>query len=132
MKKEILSQDGGLRHEIFYDEGCGAARIVHYDEITADDARQIVDAVAEILKDKEHRYMIDDGTRVTLTKMDKETRKEFAKAGERIQLEKIAMFGANPMTRMMSKVVVALSGDAKRTRFFKTEDEALAWLKGEK
>jgi hypothetical protein len=129
MKHEIFSKDGKLRHEIFYDEEFCGAHIVHYDTVNADDARQIVDAVAQLLKGKEHRYMLDDITRVSMADLDKETRKEFAKAGDKIQLEKIAMFGADPMTRMMSKVIVVLSGDAKRTKFFKTKEEAVAWLK---
>lgn len=126
---EILSEDGKLRHKIFYDEECGAAHIVHFDQVNADDARQIIDAVAQLLEGKPHRYMMDDISRVSMAKIDKETRKEFAKAGDKIQLEKIAMVGADPMTRMMSKVVVTLSGDAKRSKFFKTEAEAVAWFK---
>lgn len=131
MNHEIRSPDGSIRHKIYYDEQNSVARIEHYDTVNADDARRIVDAVAKLLEGKEHRYMMDDISRVSMAKLDKETRKEFAKAGERIQLEKIAMVGADPMTRMMSKVVVTLSGDAKRTKFFKTEKEALAWLKGD-
>ncbi|MBN2379307.1 STAS/SEC14 domain-containing protein [candidate division WOR-3 bacterium] len=130
MKYEILTPDGTLRHEIFYNTEFEAAYIVHYDRVNADDARQIIDSVAELLEGKKHRYMVDDISRVSMTKLDKETRAVFAKAGEKIQLEKIAMIGADPMTRMMSKVVVALTGEAKRTKFFRTEQEALAWLKG--
>jgi hypothetical protein len=66
---------------------------------------------------------------MTLVKMDKETRKEFSKAQETARLDKIAMFGANPMTRMTAKVVEVVTGNAGRSKFFKTEAQALAWLK---
>ena len=128
-KHELFSQDGELRHKIYYDDENELVRIVHYDNVTADDARFIVNAVSQLLEGKQKRYMLDDATRMTLVKMDKETRNEFSKAQEVARLDKIAMFGANPMTRMIAKVVGIVTGNAGRSRFFRTEEEALHWLK---
>ncbi|MBD3286652.1 STAS/SEC14 domain-containing protein, partial [candidate division WOR-3 bacterium] len=44
--------------------------------------------------------------------------------------DKVAVVGASPGARMIAKVALAITGVSKISRFFKTEDEALAWLKG--
>lgn len=44
--------------------------------------------------------------------------------------DKSAIFGASPAVRMASKIALAVAKKSKITRFFKTKEEALAWLKG--
>jgi hypothetical protein len=130
--KEILSETGKVRHRAYYDEENGVARIVHYDVIYADDARQLVDTLKTLLEGKSPKLLLDDSTRVSASKMDKETRKIFMGAGDAVELDRVAVFGADPMTRMMSKIVFTVAGKIDSTKYFKTEEEALRWLKGEK
>ena len=42
--------------------------------------------------------------------------------------EKMAVYGAHPVARVLAAFVIGVSG-MKETRFFKTEEEALGWLK---
>ncbi|MBD3285310.1 hypothetical protein GF338_03135 [candidate division WOR-3 bacterium] len=64
--------------------------------------------------------------------MSKEARKAYAEHTEIIKPEKVAMVGANPVARMVAKIALSIMGRSDITKFFKTEDEALAWLKGDK
>lgn len=127
---EILSAEGKLRHKVHFDKTHGVARIEHYDLITVDDAKRLVDGLAEIFKGKTRRLLLDDSSNVSAAKMDKETRAIFDGAGERLKIDKVAVFGADPMTRMMSRIIFTIAGRMDSTKFFKTEDEALEWLKG--
>ena len=129
--KEILSETGEVRHRVYYDEENGVARIVHYDVICADDARQFLETLAILLEDKSLKLLLDDSTRVSASRMDKETRKIFMGAGDALGVDRVAVFGADPMTRMMSKIIFTIAGKIDSTKYFKTEEEALRWLKGE-
>ena len=42
---------------------------------------------------------------------------------------KVALFGANPVARVIASFVMGVTSK-KDVRFFKTKEEALAWLKG--
>ncbi|MBD3286603.1 hypothetical protein GF338_09735 [candidate division WOR-3 bacterium] len=131
MKKTIYSEAGELRHEVYYDDENGVARIVHYDLIYADDAREFLKILEVLYTDKSPKLLLDDSSRVSAAKMDKETRQIFMGAGEKLGIDKVAVFGADPMTRMMSKIIFTIAGKIDSTKYFKTEDEALKWLKGE-
>jgi hypothetical protein len=39
--------------------------------------------------------------------------------------------GAKPVTRILAKAAIAALGGSKMTKFFKSKEEALVWLKGE-
>ena len=51
--------------------------------------------------------------------------KEFSEAEERIR--KIALFGLHPVARILASFVIGVT-KKKDMRFFKTKEEALAWL----
>jgi hypothetical protein len=46
--------------------------------------------------------------------------------------EKSAIFGVTPGLRMAARIALVVSGKSEITHFFKTKEEALRWLKGEK
>jgi hypothetical protein len=128
--REILSETGQVRHKVFFDEEKGVAVIIHYDIIHADDAREMIDVLETILEGKSPKLLLDDSSRVSASRMDKETRKIFMGAGEKVGLDRVAVFGADSMTRMMSKIIFTIAGKIDSTKYFKTEEEALSWLKG--
>ena len=61
-------------------------------------------------------------------KPSQEARKIFAEMTEHEQCGKIAVFGLNPVTRVIASFVLG-GGKKKDTQIFKTKDEALKWLK---
>ena len=60
------------------------------------------------------------------SKPSQEARNIFAKMIEHEQCGKIAVFGLNPVTRVIASFVL---GKRKNTEIFKTKEEALLWLK---
>ncbi|MBN2380567.1 STAS/SEC14 domain-containing protein [candidate division WOR-3 bacterium] len=75
-----------------------------------------------------------------MPKWDRETRKRLAESSPVLSENKVALIGAPPALRILSKVfsyisqkkAKAKSKQPQETMFFKTEGEALSWLKGEK
>lgn len=113
-------EHGVLRMEIpsYWEPG-------HFDE---NEAFEIIDQVQELYKDREHRYMLVDVSRSPGSGVSKEFRRWMAEQATRIGLEKVAIVGASPITRMVSRIVMAALGKSNDSRFFRTDDEALRWL----
>jgi hypothetical protein len=70
---------------------------------------------------------------IDLTRAGKPTPK--ARKLARVRLEdvcigKVALFGMHPVARVIASFVIGITRK-KDMRFFKTKDEALAWLRGE-
>jgi hypothetical protein len=61
-------------------------------------------------------------------------RKTVAEEVTALNLDKVAILGANSVLRMMAKILLAVIGNkwSAETRFFGSEGEALTWIKGEK
>ena len=77
---------------------------------------------------------IIDLTKVKTMTVDRKTRIEFAEEMRTSEVAgtKSAIVGASPMARMLTKVILAMRKEkASETRFFKSEEEALSWLKGD-
>lgn len=117
-------------YKLWYDEDLGALRMTDYAPLTAEDAGVVLPLVNEMLKHKPHRYMVVDVSGIPAHQMiDKESRQAFRDASDPQDFEKVAIFGASPAMRMVAKVVLTVTGVSKITRFFKTEQEAVAWIK---
>lgn len=118
------------KYEVRYDEKVGALRIQTFDTLTKDDVHDIMSAVErELVGKDEKRYVLVDLSQGSSDMVDKEARQAFKKASDPSNFTKVALFGANPAVRMLAKVVLVVSGVSKKTRFFKSEAEALAWLR---
>ncbi len=61
-------------------------------------------------------------------KQSTEARKVWKELAEDDRTGKIAMYGAHPVARVLASFVMGVSRK-KDMRFFKTKEEALAWLK---
>ncbi|MGD2089130.1 MAG: STAS/SEC14 domain-containing protein [Candidatus Aminicenantes bacterium] len=55
-------------------------------------------------------------------------RKIFSEITENKSVDKVAHFGVHPVARVMASFIMGVS-KKKELRFFKTKEEALAWLK---
>jgi hypothetical protein len=68
---------------------------------------------------------------IDLNKVGKQTagaRKVWKKGGEDAKIGKNAVFGLHPVARVVASFVLSVS-NKKDSRFFKTREEAVAWLK---
>ena len=64
--------------------------------------------------------------------IDRETRHIIQKGALNFEFQKVALVGVSPVTRMIAKVILVILGNVKGSSFFETEEEAIAWLKGDK
>jgi len=94
------------------------------DEKTAIAIKEAVLNVANMVEGKVH----------TLTDLNKagktspEARKVFKELAEQEKQGKVALFGMHPVARVLASFFMGIS-KKKDMRFFKTKEEALAWLK---
>jgi len=90
-----------------------------------------ITSIKQMLKSTENRNILADITDSARVLPPKEDRKSMVEMAKDLDWHKIAVVGADPVLRITSKVILAVMGKYKEARFFKTEDEALAWLKGD-
>lgn len=116
-------------YEIWYDEKRGVLYLKTFHTMTEKDVREIMAFRETKLKDIEFEYVLADLSEAAAELPTKEDRKVFKKYLATLTYKKIAVLGANPAVRMLAKIALALISKSRVTRFFKTEAEALAWLK---
>lgn len=92
------------------------------------EAEEFISLMEELYGDSEHRYLVVDISRTQKTGISKEFRRWMTEKAARIGLDKVAVVGASPVTRMVSKVVMAALGKSDDTRFFISTNEALVWF----
>lgn len=118
-------------YKIWFDEEHGVARFKIYAMLTAEDVHEYVPGLNKLLEDKSPRSVLADLSENPPGLLDKSARKAFKEYAKSMEWDKIAFFGAAPVIQMLAKAAVAALGKFNITRFFKTEEEALTWLKEE-
>jgi hypothetical protein len=121
-----------MNYKITYDEELGVARFKVLAMLTAEDVNEYIPGLNKLLEGKEHRYVLGDLSENPPGLLDSAARKAFKSQAKSLDCDKIAFFGAEPAVRMLAKTAVFALGMSNITKFFKTEEEALHWLKGEK
>jgi hypothetical protein len=123
-----------MKHEIWFDEDTGVLRFKLIGQWTVENFREAMTRMQELFEGKEHRYLIGDVSEASPQKYTKEFRKLVAEETANVQLDKVAIIGASPVLRMMAKMLIAAGRIARKvpmeTRFCKTDEEAVKWLKG--
>jgi len=119
-----------MKHKVWFDEEKGVARMKIIDDFTLDDAKALLETLKIFYKGKDKRYIICDFSENKGKPIDNETRRWMSKNAASIAWNKIAFVGMAPVYRVVAKVMTTVGGQAENTGFFKTDEEALAWLKG--
>ncbi len=102
--------------------------------IEREDLQKLTSRFNELFEGKPRRYVLTDMSEsITLdskvmTKQMRETYREFS---DLLNADRSAIVGASPSMRMVAKIVLAITGRSKDTKFFNAKEEALSWLKGE-
>jgi hypothetical protein len=120
-----------VKYKVWYNEEVDALYIQTFERLTKDDVGGIMDRVNAELEGRQRRYVVVDLSEGSSDMVDREARKAFKGIANPYDFEKLAVFGANPSVRMLAKVVLAITGVSSKTRFFKTEAQAIRWLKGD-
>jgi len=119
-----------MRFKVWLDEKQDLLRIDTYEKLTKDDYQAMIDEIESTLDGKDIKKVLGDmssghapGT------LDKEARQLFKEHASALEFDKIALIGATPSIRMISKIVFFVIGRTENAKFFKTEEEAINWLK---
>jgi hypothetical protein len=113
--------------EVRFDDEHGVARVKMTGAPTVSEVSTGLDEVEEMLKDRSPKLILSDLTGQK-TGVDKETRQVIKEKGMAIGFDRHAFVGVSPATRMVAKVLMAVLGQSKKTKFFGETDRALEWL----
>lgn len=119
-------------YKVWFDADAGVLYVKTFKTIDAEDIHRLMPEVEKSLEGRPHRYIIGDLSQNPSDLLTKEARQAFKRYTDTVNYDRIAVIGVNPITRMIVKIAVTIIGQSGKTRFFKTETEALAWLKGKK
>jgi len=119
-----------MKHKVYYDEENKVMVLRVIGEYTLEDAEETTRVMEKITEEKGIQSLMADLTQ-TPPKLDKKVREMMREQAERYDLGKMALVITNPAVRMIGKIVISTMGSGDTTRFFKTDEEALAWLKGD-
>jgi hypothetical protein len=121
-----------MNYNLWYDETVESIYIKLFGMLTEGDVHEMMAKIEELYEGKPRRYALIDLTEAQGGFLDKSARRAFREYAPKMQQGKMAVVGAKPVTQILAKAAIAALGSLNMTRFFKTEAEALAWLKGEK
>lgn len=120
-----------MKFEIKPDAEAGVLRLVIFSSLDKPDVDEMMPVIArELDKMKRRLVLVDMSQDKNPSSMTKEARKAYKEHAAIIKPDKVAMMGASPVTRMFAKIALGVMGESDKTRFFKTEEEAISWLKG--
>jgi len=122
---------GDKKHKIWWDENNEVIRLQVFGDYDEQDAQKTADGIVEIkqkFSGKQLRFLID------LTKANKPSSKARNIIVEKIykdpDLEKIAAIASSILVRTINSFLITASGlGSDKVKMFKTEHEALKWLR---
>jgi hypothetical protein len=121
-----------MNYEMWFDDAHGVLWVKTLAMLEKADVDEILPKVAEYLEGKKHRYILGDLSQNPSGLLSKDARNAFKENARYLNVEKIAIIGANHSIRMIAKIALTIMGSSDIAKFFKTEEEALVWLEGEK
>jgi hypothetical protein len=120
-----------MEHKAWYDEENDLLRVKVVGPYSTKDALAMGKFGQELLEGKPYRQLIVDLTAST-TMEGRETRKIQNRILEELGITDVAYVGAKAFVRVFAKVMMKLGSLDAATDFFKTDDEALRWLKDQR
>ncbi|NLI97720.1 STAS/SEC14 domain-containing protein [bacterium] len=97
--------------------------------------RELIPRYQKLLEGRKRRYVLVDmseSPQFGASIMTREMRDTYREMINLMEADKSAIFGATPALRMVARIAIAVTGKSEIAHFFKTKEEALAWLKGER
>lgn len=123
-----------MKHEVCFNEEQDVLYVRFIGELEKQGYYEIVNHVSSLPEEKRSRIIVDISA-ANAQIWDRKVRQMFAEESRKIPGDRIAIIGASPTLRMMAQMIIA---SAKKTttgteyKFFKTEEEAIVWLKEKK
>ena len=120
-----------MEHKAWYDEENELLRVEAIGPYSTQDAITLGEIGQELLEGKPRRQLIVDLKGVT-TMESRETRTVQNRVLKELGVTDVAYVGATAAVRIVAKVLMKLGSLDTSTDFFKTDDEALNWLKNKR
>jgi hypothetical protein len=123
-----------MNYELSYDEEYSAVYLKVIEMLTDKDVHQMMPDAEKMFDNMPagKKHVLVDTSPDPPGVLDKPARKAFRQYAQMMKVvDKIAIFAAKPIVRMMARAAAAALGKLKVTKFFDEKSEALEWLKGE-
>lgn len=121
-----------MEHKLWYDELNQIVKLSITGKVNENEARRLLNQADKLYEGLSYPTLLCDLSRGVWPVTPKGTRRVLRERGVKIGLKRIAFLGMSPSLRMVAMVVTSIWKASKTTKFFKTEAQALAWLKEEK
>ncbi len=118
-----------VKYRLWFDDEHDVAYLKVFDSLGERDIRELMALTKEIFDGRKHCRILCDLTESSAGLISRGVRRAFKENANIVDYEKITLVGANPSMRMVAGVILTITDTVSKTRFFKTEAEALAWLK---
>lgn len=131
-KKPAAPRDtgGSTQHKLWYNKVQDFAYMQLVQELSRDDILTLFSALDRVFGTRAKHRLLIDMRLCPGTAPDKQLRDLFKERARQIGLDRIAVLGADAMSRMSLKIILAVLGKTSATRFCMTEMEAMLWLRG--
>jgi hypothetical protein len=120
-----------MNHKVYCDETQNILYIRFVGKVDASGYRKVAEQINALPVEKRLQLIVDLSD-AAAPFWDRKTRQVLADGTVQSDKSRMAVFGASPAIRVIAKMMLIALGQRDRTRFFKTEAQALAWLKEEK
>jgi hypothetical protein len=118
-------------YELWYDDEQDILRFRLLGMLIEEDVCSILPEVQGLVGGNRRFLLLADLSQNPSGLISKRARQAFKERAQLAPIDQIAVTGANPATRMIAKVALMVMGRSDTARFFKSEAEAITWLKGE-
>ncbi|MBN2379301.1 STAS/SEC14 domain-containing protein [candidate division WOR-3 bacterium] len=123
-----------MNYELRFDKECSAVYLKVITMLTDKDVHEMMPEAEKMfdnmLEGKKH--VLVDTSPDPPGILDKPARKAFRKYVQMMKvIDKIAIYGAKPIVRMMARAAAAALGKLNATKFFAGKEDAVRWLKGD-
>ncbi|MBN2380573.1 STAS/SEC14 domain-containing protein [candidate division WOR-3 bacterium] len=118
-----------MKYKVQYKKDHQMIDLKVFDSLTKDEAYVLIDIIEQLIAGKHCYGMLVDLSKDKAKKgMSKEVRQAFKDSTDKVELKKVCVIGAKSVTRMTAKIMLGLMGNTS-TRFCKSREEAIEWLK---
>lgn len=118
-----------MNYALWFDDKKGVLYIRTTGMLSKPDIDMVTVDLEKGFEGKTERLVLVDVSESPVNLIDRDARRALRASGSVINFDKIALVGAVPTTRMIAKIAMGIIGKSDVTKFFKTEEEALRWLK---
>lgn len=119
-----------MPYKLHYDEH-GIAYLKIMENLTSKDVEKVMGFMNSEHGGKSSSYLLCDLKESPNIVPDKAVRKALRELKGTFRWQKVAIIGAEGVARMATKIVLTALGKRHLARFFKTETQAIRWLKGD-